>query len=190
MSFEREQRNLSDQLQTLRAEIIQLRQDVSALQQKTIKRVFFFQPDVVIAQALAAAALFSALIVIGYEGQQQTFYLYYFAPMAIPFTCFLLERANTFSTSSLWPYLVDLPVLVLSLLRAFYPLPFISGHALFLTYAPLTARTWPLRLTAALVLIEVAIFKIFVWHDPTLAGGMVSALLAALLVSLLQRKIK
>jgi hypothetical protein len=66
-----------------------------------------------------------------------------------------------------------------SFLRAILPIPFISGHALFLTYALLTTQTRLARWTAIIILIQVAAIKIFVWHDPTLLGGITVGILAA-----------
>ncbi|MBI4672920.1 MAG: hypothetical protein HY741_14795 [Chloroflexi bacterium] len=52
------------------------------------------------------------------------------------------------------------------------PIPWYSGHALFLTYACLTSTTLFVRLAALAVLLEVAWFKIVVWDfDLTLFGG-------------------
>lgn len=147
-----------------------------------------FRPASMLGAALAATALFCALITLTFEGQKQTFYLYYFAPVALPFTCFLIERTDMLRSAPRWPYLVDLPVLILSMVRAFYPLPFISGHAFFLTYALLTTNTWPARASAALVLLEVIILKVFVWHDATLLGGMAVAGLSALILMFFQKK--
>jgi hypothetical protein len=178
----------SDEIQKMQTEILQLRQDLNALQRDSITWEFFSRPAIMLGLALAAAALFCGWIILRFEGEKQWYYLYYFAPISVPFVCFLLERADTLRNKTAWPYLIDLPVLVLSLIRAFYPLPFISGHAYFLSYALLTTRNWPARLTAALVLLEVIILKVFVWHDATLLGGMAAATFSALLLLLFRRK--
>lgn len=60
-------------------------------------------------------------------------------------------------------------------------MPIVSGHSLFLTYVMLTTRSWVARLTAVLVLIEVIYLKAFVWRDPTLIGGIVVGIFAALI---------
>jgi len=52
-----------------------------------------------------------------------------------------------------------------------HPIPFFSGHALFLSYALLTMRSKLAKVTALVVLLEVAYLKIFVWQDATLLGG-------------------
>ena len=61
------------------------------------------------------------------------------------------------------------------------PLPFVSGHTLFATYAVLTARRWPLRALALLVLAEVAYVKVFASGDwrSMLAGLAVAGIAAA-----------
>jgi hypothetical protein len=81
--------------------------------------------------------------------------------------------------------LIDLPILVLSLTRAvnYTYLLYISGHALFLTYAFVTSHTTVVRVTAAIVMIEVAYFKIEIQRDPSLFGGMALGCAAAWLFS-------
>ena len=54
-------------------------------------------------------------------------------------------------------------VVCLALMRAIVPpLPFVSGHTLLATYAALSARRWPLRVIAFVVLAEVMYTKMFV----------------------------
>ncbi len=132
--------------------------------------------------ATVATLLYAIWIIIRHDGWKEWWLLYYFAPITFPFVCFLIERMNTLRTASVprWPWLVDLPVLALSITRAFYALPIISGHAFFLSYAVLTTRTRPARISAALVLLEVAYLKIFLWHDWTLFGGMAAASFSAM----------
>jgi hypothetical protein len=79
-------------------------------------------------------------------------------------------------------WVVELSVLALAVARALIPIPFISGHALFLTYAILTVTSPTARWTVATVLIEVIYIKVCVLHDATLIGGIVVGILAALLV--------
>ena len=65
-------------------------------------------------------------------------------------------------------WLIDLVVIALSLIRALVPLPLVSGHALFLSYALLTVPSVVVRTSAALVLLEVIYLKIFIWQATTL----------------------
>jgi hypothetical protein len=114
------------------------------------------------------------------EGSVRIFWLYYHVPISLPFVAFAIDRANSWPRTGPAHLGMDVLVLVLSLLRAFVALPLISGHTLFLTYALLSTDAWPVRLTAALVLLEVISIKVFIWHDPTLVGGWVAGGIAAL----------
>lgn len=70
-------------------------------------------------------------------------------------------------------------VIILALLRAVVLIPGYSGHALFLAYSLFSSQSWVARVTAGLVLVEVAYFKIFVWQDKTIIGGILLALAAS-----------
>jgi len=129
-------------------------------------------PFSVLGISLFAALVFAGWAVARYDGDRQFFMLYYVTPMGIPFVAFLLDRAEQFQDRRAVHWLIDLLVVGLSLARALYPLPIISGHALFLMYAILTTRSWPARVTAVLIFLQVMYLKIFSWHDPTLFGGM------------------
>jgi len=95
--------------------------------------------------------------------------LAYNVPIAVPFALFFLERLRRPRLAR--ELLVDVVVVLLALLRVFAPpLPFVSGHALFTAYCALSARRWPLRVTAFAVLVHVVYIKLFV------AGGGVSML--------------
>jgi hypothetical protein len=60
--------------------------------------------------------------------------------------------------------------------------PLISGHALFLTYSLLSARSRVAQITAFAVLLQVIYLKLFVWHDLiTPSGGILLGSGAALL---------
>jgi hypothetical protein len=119
---------------------------------------------------LSAALLFAGFAIWRYEGEWRDLLLYYFAPIGVPFVAYLFDRAERWR-AVIW--FIDIPIVSLALLRSAYPIPIISGHSLFLTYALFTTRSWVLRLTTGLVLIEVIYLKAFVWHDPTLIGGII-----------------
>ncbi len=68
---------------------------------------------------------------------------------------------------------------ILALLRAVVLIPGYSGHALFLAYSLFSSQSWVARITAGLVLVEVAYLKIFVWQDKTIIGGILLALAAS-----------
>ena len=147
-----------------------------------------FSPLFVLGISIFIALMFAGLVMLRYEGEREFFLLYYFVPIGIPFVAYLLDRTERSREIHPLVWLIDLLVVGFSLARAFYPVPIISGHALFLTYAILTTRSWPARMTAALVMLEVLYLKIFAWHDPTLIGGIGFGFLAAGLVYLLSRK--
>jgi ABC-type Co2+ transport system permease subunit len=106
---------------------------------------------------------------------------YYMTPIAVPFVAFTIERLENLLALKLWPLLLDALVVALALSRVFYPVPFISGHVLFLTYALLTVRQRVSRIFAALVLLQTLVLKVFFWHDlRTPLGGIVLGVLGAL----------
>lgn len=139
-------------------------------------RKLIFHPVTVLSVALVSAAIFAIVSYTSFEGELRDLLVYYFAPIGVPFIAFLFERAERWPHT---PWLMDISLVIVSFMRAVFPIPFISGHALFLSYALLTTRTWVARWTALVVLIQVAYVKIFVWHDPTLLGGIVLGIAAA-----------
>jgi hypothetical protein len=146
----------------------------------TIKRrPSIFHPATVLAVSCLAAGIFALFVTLLFEGESRWFLLYYFTPIGIPFVAFLFDRAEHYALAPRASWAVDLGVLIPSLTRAFVRLPLISGHALFLTYCLLTSRSKIARITAALVLLQVAYLKLFVTHDTALFGGMVAGCLAA-----------
>jgi hypothetical protein len=143
---------------------------------KRLSKTLIFHPVTVLIVAVVAALLFAAVSYVSFTGDLRDLLVYYFAPIAVPFIAYLFERAERWREVRWW---VDVPVVIVSFLRAMLPIPFISGHALFLTYALLTTQTRVARWTAIIVLIQVAAIKIFVWHDLTLLGGIIVGILAA-----------
>ncbi|MEO8606394.1 MAG: hypothetical protein ABI690_00810 [Chloroflexota bacterium] len=139
-------------------------------------RTLIFHPATVLTVALVSAAIFAAVSYVTFDGDLRDLLVYYFAPIGVPFIAFLFERAERWPDV---PWLMDIPLVIVSFMRAVFPIPFISGHALFLSYALLTTRTRVARWTAIVVLIQVAYMKIFVWHDPTIVGGIVLGIFAA-----------
>jgi hypothetical protein len=145
------------------------------------QRQLIFHPVTVLVVALIAAALFALFVALFFEGDLRRFLLYYFTPIGIPFVAFLFDRAEHSAVIPLVSWGIDLAVLIPALTRAFVPLPLVSGHALFLSYCLLTARSKLARVTAFLVVLQVAYLKIFVTHDTALIGGIVVGYLAAVL---------
>jgi hypothetical protein len=147
---------------------------------RSAQRQFMFHPVTVLVVSILAAAVFAVFISLFFAGDLRWFLLYYFAPIGIPFVAFLFDRAEQQARTSIIAWGIDLAVLIPALIRAFVRLPFISGHALFLSYTLMTSRSNVARLTAILVLLQVAYLKIFVTHDTALIGGVIAGCLAAL----------
>ena len=145
------------------------------------RRQFLFHPVSVVGVSILAAGIFAFLITLFFDGDLRWFLLYYFTPIGIPFVAFLFDRAEQSGLASITSWVVDLAVIIPALTRAFVPLPLVSGHALFLSYCLLTSRSKVARLTAVLVLLQVAYLKLFVTHDKALFGGVIVGGLAALL---------
>jgi hypothetical protein len=146
-----------------------------------------FHPVTVLAVSILAAGIFAIFVTLLFEGDFRWFLLYYFTPIGIPFVAFLFDRTEQYGSVSMASWAIDLAVLIPALTRAFVRLPFISGHALFLVYCLLTARSKVARLTAVLVLLQVAYLKIFVTHDTALVGGVILGCLAALVYRWVKR---
>ena len=111
-------------------------------------------------------------------------YVIYDVPIAVPFVWFLLERRAAWARDGRWRHRLDGAVLAVALFRPLSLVlwqtalpPFVSGHALFLTYALGTARTATLRWTAALVWLQVLYMKLVLWGDPGFFGGVFVGLL-------------
>lgn len=132
-----------------------------------------------LAISIAATLLFAASVTAHFRGETRHFLLYYFAPMALPFTAFLLERAAFWPESNAKNRSLDGVVLLMALLRAGLPIPGYSGHALFLSYALTSSRQRLTRVLALIVLLQVVWLKVQ-WRDATLVGGLVLGLLASL----------
>ena len=145
------------------------------------RRQMIFHPATVLLASVLAAGVFALFVTLLFDGNFRRFLLYYFTPIGIPFVAFLFDRAEGYTTASPGSWALDLIVLIPSLTRAFVRLPLISGHALFLTYCLLSTRSTVARITAFLVLLQVAYLKIFVTHDTALIGGILGGSLAAFL---------
>lgn len=145
----------------------------------SLRRQLIFHPLTVLAVSLLAAGVFALFVTLLFDGEFGWYLLYYFTPIGIPFVAFLFDRAEGYSLRSKASWILDLVVLIPALTRMFIRLPLVSGHALFLTYCLLSARSTVARITAFLVLLQVAYLKIFVTHDTALIGGILAGCLAA-----------
>ena len=147
---------------------------------RVLQRQYLFHPVTVLLVSVFAAAIFALVVTLVFEGDFRWFLLYYFTPIGIPFVAFLLDRAEQHILASKALWAIDLIVVILALIRASIRIPLISGHALFLVYCLLSARSKVARITAVLVLAQVIYLKIFVTHDTALFGGVIAGCLAAL----------
>jgi hypothetical protein len=139
-----------------------------------------FNPLVVLGISIAAA-LVLGVAVSRTDWDDRDFVLYYFVPITVPFVAFYFDRAQSWSGLRRWQLAIDVSALATAILRVYLAIPLVSGHSLFLTYALLTTRTWLALVTSVVVLSQVLFTKIFLWQDPTWAGGMLLGLIAAIL---------
>jgi len=103
----------------------------------------------------------------------------YVVPIVVPFVAFLCDRVAEFRSAGLWILAIDSLVVFTAMMRVIGDVPFVSGHALFLTYAILRRGSLITRTMSALVMVEVLYLKLFVWHDfVTPVGGVALALVA------------
>jgi hypothetical protein len=136
-------------------------------------------PSTTLAVALVFAGLVAAVLRIVWNPGARSYLEY--VPIGAVFAGFLCDRLlsgwPTNARGAMW----DGVVLTLALMRVFVPpLPFVSGHTLFATYAVLTGRRWPVRAIALPVLAEVVYVKVFAsggWQS--MLGGLAVALVAA-----------
>lgn len=103
----------------------------------------------------------------------------YVVPIVVPFVSFIVDRISTFRKARLFELLIDALVVGTAMMRVIGDVPYVSGHALFLSYALLRpGSSLVTRITAGLVFIEVLYLKFVAWHDPitpvtgTFLGGL------------------
>jgi hypothetical protein len=128
--------------------------------------------------ALAVAAAYAASVVLRRSGYWMVYDLYYNAPIVVPFVLFLIDRVRRRGDLKLARLGVDAGVVALAASRVVLPVPGISGHTLFLVYALLTTRGVT-RVATAVVLLEVTVIKLALWHDPSWLGGVLVGTVAA-----------
>jgi hypothetical protein len=147
-------------------------------------REVLFHPAVVLSTAAVATLLFVLLFSRDprFAGPGRLILLYYHAPIGFAFTVYAFDRLARWAAIAWRQWLVEVPLIALALSRTVAPLPFFSGHALFLSYVVATPGFRLARGIAALVLVEVIVVKTFLLHDATLIGGTVIGLLAAIIV--------
>jgi hypothetical protein len=107
----------------------------------------------------------------------------YVLPIIVPFVAFLFDRAEQFSAATLLELILDSGVVFTSIMRAIGDVPFVSGHALFLSYAIARPGSRLTKFAAAAVMIQVLYLKFYVWHDLiSPITGTVLGLVAAMII--------
>jgi hypothetical protein len=134
---------------------------------------------------LALSALTAALVTVFFRAAWHPSWDFYFynVPIAVPFAAFFLDRLLPNREPRAVGLALDAAVLALALSRVFIPpFPFVSGHTLFCAYAAATARRWPLRATAALVLLQVIYAKTVMGGGWRSMSGALAVAAAAIVV--------
>jgi hypothetical protein len=142
-----------------------------------------FHPLLVIAISGIVTLIFviTMLLLPRFAGEGRFYLFYYHAPIAFAFVTYLFDRAKQWRAIQPRRWAIEASVVGLALSRTLVLVPFISGHALFLTYFILTASSRFARWVAALVMLDVIYVKLVFVQDLTLLGGAAVGLLAALL---------
>ena len=145
-------------------------------------RSYAFHPMVVLACSLAASSLYATYVALRFSGDTHSGQYFYVAPIIVPFVAFLFDRAQRPRLLTPVQLAIDVLVVVTAMWRVFGHLPYVSGHALFLSFALLTYKTRVAQVTAAIILLEVLFLKFFVWHDwITAPVGLLLGSIAALI---------
>ena len=148
----------------------------------------FDNPWLRIPVAILLGLLASIFDILFHLRGEARFVFFYFFPVFVTFFIFVFERLENYRNIHLAQWGIDAVVVAFSVLRAFYEVPIISGHALFLTFAFITLKRLSSRVLILLVWFQVLYFKLFVLHDPTFFGGFIFGNIAALLWFLVYRR--
>jgi hypothetical protein len=145
-------------------------------------RSLIFHPLVVLFLSLLGAFAYASYITLHFPERDLFNHYLYVVPIVIPFVAFLFDRAESFRQDNIMRLTIDALVTGTAMWRALGHVPLVSGHALFLTYGVLSARTRVAQATAAVVLLQVIYLKYFVWHDwITSTSGIVLGIVGALI---------
>lgn len=141
-----------------------------------------FHPLTVLSVSLAGAALYALYATWRFSGDKLSFQYIYVVPIVLPFVAFLFDRAERFSRTQLIQLALDILVVGTAMWRVIGNVPFVSGHALFLSYALLSTNTRVARITSAVVILQVIYMKYIFWHDwITPTSGIALGTMAALI---------
>lgn len=139
----------------------------------------FRNPIIRIICAFFLGGFASLMDIIFHLPGEAPYVFFYFFPVFVAFFLYLFDRLE-YGKEILWlQWLIDGFVVILSILRAFYEIPIISGHAFFLTFAFITIRSMSSRVLILLVWFQVMYLKIAVLRDLTFFGGFVAGFLFA-----------
>ena len=135
---------------------------------------------IILTAAAAFAAVVAAALRIAWNPPLYSYAEY--VPISAVLAALVTERVLAGQIAS-YGALIDALVVTLTAMRVVVPpLPFVSGHALLSAYGALTARRWPLRAIAMLVVVHVVYTKVFAtggWLS-MVAGFGVATVLAAI----------
>lgn len=146
-------------------------------------RPLIFHPLIVLLFSLICASSYVFYAAPRVSDDQLPGHLFYVVPIIIPSVAFLFDRAEGFRQSSVLQFVVDALIVGTAMGRVVGNVPYVSGHALFLTYCLLGTRSKVPQVMAAIVLLQVIYLKYFVWHDwITSTNGIVLGALAAFVV--------
>jgi len=148
--------------------------------QSNNRSALLLRPPAVAAVSIAAAALFVLLMLPlpRFAGEQRWNLLIYHAPIVAVFASYLFDRFEHRSRMGVWQWILESFVVVLALSRAVFPIPYVSGHALFLSYVLMTTAfrlTWWLAIAVFAVVVYI---KFSALSDLTLIGGVIGGELA------------
>jgi hypothetical protein len=140
--------------------------------------------------ALAGALCYAGWATWRFSGDARASQYLYVVPIVVPFVAFIVDRISSFRKASVLELGVDTLVVGTAMMRVIGDVPYVSGHALFLSYALLRPGSSVVtRITAGLVLVEVLYLKFFAWHDQiTPVTGTCLGGLSALIVWWLARR--
>ncbi len=152
-------------------------------------RSLIFHPVIVLGISLGAAALYALYATLRFPGDGLWGQYFYVTPIVVPFVAFLFERAARRDRVAALQLILDGLVVGTAMWRALGHVPYISGHALFLTYALLSTRSRVAQATAAIVMLQVVYLKYVVWGDRiTPTSGIALGILTAIVRTWVEAK--
>ena len=129
------------------------------------------------------AAYIGCWLIIDFNIEQRIDFVFsYFFPVFVVFFLYFFDRLEFRQEYRWYGFGIDILVLFISMLRMVYKVPYISGHALFLSFALFTVKRNSTRVLTFMVWLQVLLLKVFLWHDITFWGGLVVGGFAALLL--------